>query len=104
MIEVGIKVSPAACKHMNMIWASLALSLSGFNSCRLCMALSPNGVAAESKPKKLAAKFKVMYEIDSWFLGIVGKTLVKIGLIFLASFSAAPDSMSSCINPQKKAK
>ena len=41
------------------------LSLSGFNSCRLSIALSPNGVAAESKPKKLAAKFNVMYETDS---------------------------------------
>ena len=58
MIDVGINVKPAACKHINMIWASLARSLSGFNSCKLCMAFNPNGVAAESNPKKLAEKFK----------------------------------------------
>ena len=58
MIEVAIKVSPEACKHINIIWASLALSLSGLSDCRLSMAFNPKGVAAESNPKKLAAKFK----------------------------------------------
>ena len=65
IIEVGINVKPAACKHINIICASLALSFSGFKVCKLSMAFNPNGVAAESNPRKFAAKFKVMYEMDS---------------------------------------
>ena len=104
IIEVGISVSPAACKHINMICASLASSFLGLSSCKLCIALSPNGVAAESRPKKLAAKFKVMYDIDSWFLGNDGNILEKAGLNNFANFSAAPESISNCIIPQKNAK
>jgi hypothetical protein len=37
---------------------------SGFISCKLSIALRPKGVAAESSPKKLAAKFSVMYDIE----------------------------------------
>ena len=60
MIEVAINVSPDACKHMNMICASLALSFSGLMVCKLSIAFNPKGVAAESNPKKFAAKFKVI--------------------------------------------
>ena len=49
------------------------------------MAFNPNGVAAESNPKKLAAKFNVMYETDSWFFGTEGNILEKKG-IFAKSF------------------
>ena len=104
MIEVGIKVNPAACKHMNMICASLALSFSGFIACKLSIAFRPKGVAAESNPRKLAAKFKVIYEIDSWFFGTEGNTLANIGLNWRANFSAAPEIINSSIIPQKKAK
>jgi len=68
------------------------------------MAFKPKGVAAESNPRKLAAKFKVMYDIDSWFLGTEGKTLANTGLNLLASFSAAPETINNSIKPQKKAK
>ena len=60
MIEVGMSVSPAACKHINMICELLARSFSLFSSCRLSIAFKPNGVAALSSPRKFAAKFKVM--------------------------------------------
>jgi hypothetical protein len=50
-----------------MIWASLARSLSGFSSCKLSIAFKPNGVAAESNPKKFGSKFNVIYEIEGGF-------------------------------------
>src|SRR5690349_9464194 len=53
MILTGIRVSPDACKHRNMICELEAVSLLGFTSCRLSMALMPNGVAALSSPSKL---------------------------------------------------
>ena len=68
------------------------------------MAFSPNGVAAESKPKKFAAKFKVMYETDSWCFGTEGNIFEKNGLSFLANFSEAPEIINNSIKPQKKAK
>src|SRR5690606_40061472 len=80
---------------------SLARSFCGLISCRLSIALSPNGVAAESSPRKLAAKFNVIYEIDSWPFGTLGKTFTKTGLSSLASFSAAPESINNYISPQK---
>ena len=43
-----------------MIWLSDALDLSAFTSCMLSIAFNPNGVAALSRPRKLAAKFIVM--------------------------------------------
>ena len=60
IIEVGIKVNPAACKHKNIIGLLEAFSLSVFTSCMLSMAFSPKGVAALSNPKKFAAKFIVI--------------------------------------------
>src|SRR5690606_17382897 len=50
----GIKVSPDACRQRNMICALLAVFLLGFNSCRLSIAFNPKGVAALSKPSRLA--------------------------------------------------
>src|SRR5437868_2825168 len=56
----GINVKPAACKQRNMICALLAVVLLGFNSCKLSMALMPNGVAALSNPIMFALKFIIM--------------------------------------------
>ena len=42
--------------------------------------------------------------MEEWFLGTDGNTLVNIGLSFFANFSAAPETIKSSINPQKKAK
>ncbi|MNQ99789.1 hypothetical protein D3C85_1155390 [compost metagenome] len=80
------------------------MSFSGFISCKLSIALRPNGVAAESNPKKLAAKFNVIYEIEGWFFGILGNTFTKTGLNTFASFPDTPEMIKSSINPQKKAK
>src|SRR5690242_5533387 len=53
----GISVNPEACKHKNMICEFEAVSLFGLSSCRLSIALMPKGVAALSRPKRLAEKF-----------------------------------------------
>ena len=80
MMEVGIRVRPAAWRHINIIWASLALLLSVLSSCRLSIALRPKGVAAESNPNRLAAKFKVIYDIEGWLLGREGNIFLNAGL------------------------
>src|SRR5690348_6159058 len=56
----GINVRPDACKHKNIICALEAVSFLGFISCRLSIALIPKGVAALSRPKRLAEKFITM--------------------------------------------
>src|SRR6185369_4312955 len=45
IIVIGINVNPDACRQRNITCALDAFSLFGFNSCRLSMALMPNGVA-----------------------------------------------------------
>ena len=79
MILTGISVSPAACKHKNIICELEAVSFFGFNSWRLSMAFNPNGVAALSRPKRLAEKFITMCPIAGWFLGISGNNFEKKG-------------------------
>ena len=81
IIVTGIRVKPAACKHKNMTCALVAVSFSGFNSCKLCMVLIPNGVAALSKFSKLAEKFIIINPMDGCPLGISGKIRVKNGPI-----------------------
>ncbi len=53
-------MSPDVFSTRNMIWAFEAVSGSGFSSCSSCIALSPSGVAALSRPSMLAAKFMMM--------------------------------------------
>jgi hypothetical protein len=50
----GISVRPAVFSTRNMSCASVASSLFGLRVCRLSMAFSPIGVAALSRPRKLA--------------------------------------------------
>src|SRR5690606_33047712 len=57
IIDTGMSVRPDACRQRNMICALEARSLSGFISCRLSIAFSPKGVAALSRPRRLAEKF-----------------------------------------------
>ena len=64
LLETGIKVNPLACRQRNIICALLALSLSGFKVWRLSMALSPKGVAALSRPRRLALKFSIICPND----------------------------------------
>ena len=60
MMLTGINVRPEACRARNMIWALDARSFSGLSSWRLCMAFSPKGVAALSRPSRLAEKFIII--------------------------------------------
>ena len=52
--ETGINVSPAVFSTRYMSCASVAVSFTGLSSCRLAIAFSPIGVAALSRPRKLA--------------------------------------------------
>ena len=61
IMERGIKTGPALCKTRNMIWALEAVSLTGFKSCKPCIAFRPKGVAALSRPNKLAEKFMIIW-------------------------------------------
>src|SRR5204863_1911321 len=63
IILTGINVSPEACRHKNIICALDAFTLSGFSSCKLSIALMPNGVAALSNPRRLAEKFIIMWPL-----------------------------------------
>src|SRR5690554_2701600 len=56
----GSKVNDEAFKTKKSICALLAVVAEGLISCKARMALRPMGVAALSKPKPLAAKFKVI--------------------------------------------
>src|SRR6185312_16766149 len=69
MILTGIKVSPEACKHKNMICELEAVSLLAFSSWRLSIAFSPKGVAALSSPRRLAEKCITMCPIAGWCFG-----------------------------------
>src|SRR6185295_6476132 len=60
MMVTGIRVRPDACSARNMICELEATFLFGFNSCRLCIAFNPKGVAALSRFNKLAEKFIMM--------------------------------------------
>src|SRR6187431_1329670 len=79
MIETGINVNPAAWRHINITCAFVALLLSGFNSCKLSIALIPKGVAALSSPSMLAEKFIIMCPIDGCPFGISGNIFEKNG-------------------------
>ena len=50
----GINVKPAVFSTRYMSCASVAVSFTGFSSCRLAIAFSPIGVAALSSPRMLA--------------------------------------------------
>src|SRR5699024_7698067 len=59
-IVTGNKVNEDAFKTRNKICALLAVVLEGLISCSARMAFKPMGVAALSKPKPFAAKFRVI--------------------------------------------
>ena len=59
-IETGSKVSDDAFKTKNKICALVANKGIGLSSCRARIAFKPMGVAALSKPKAFAVKFKVI--------------------------------------------
>ncbi len=103
IILTGISVSPEACRQRNITCASLARSLSGFNSCRLSIALNPNGVAALSNPKRLAEKFIIMCPIAGCPFGMPGNILEKKGPMILESKLIPPAFSAIAIKPRNKA-
>lgn len=60
IIEMGMKHSPDALSIRNIIIASVAVSFSLLSVCSSCMAFSPKGVAALSRPSMLADTFMKM--------------------------------------------
>ena len=79
MMLMGMSVSPEACNTINMICALVAVSLFGFNSCKLCIAFNPKGVAALSSPKRFAEKFMIMCPNAGCLSGTSGNNLLKKG-------------------------
>ncbi|MNR31931.1 hypothetical protein D3C85_1494730 [compost metagenome] len=73
MTDVGISVSPAVFRTMNMIWALLAVSALGFSAWSSRIALSPSGVAALSRPSRLADTFIIIAPCAGWPCGTPGK-------------------------------
>ena len=90
MMDSGISTGPAVCSTRNMIWALEAVSLSGFSSCKLCIAFSPNGVAALSRPSILAEKLIIICPLAGWFGGTSGNSRVKNGPMMRDSSRIAP--------------
>src|ERR1700687_5548565 len=103
MMLTGINVSPDACKHRNIIWALDAVSLSGLISCKLSMALIPNGVAALSRPNKLAEKFITMWPMAGWFFGTSGNNFEKTGPIIFDKSLMPPALSAILMKPMKSA-
>ena len=62
-IIVGIKVNPDVLIAKRVHMAALAVCLSGFKSCKACIAFRPIGVAAFPNPNKLAETLETIYPI-----------------------------------------
>ena len=86
----GISVSPEVFSTRNMIIELLAVSFLSLISCSSCIALSPMGVAALSRPSMLAEKFMNMVPITGCPLGISGKMRHNTGLNNLARADTSP--------------
>ena len=103
MMLVGIRVNPDACKQRNIICALDAVSLFGFNSCKLCMAFNPKGVAALSRFKRLAEKFNIICPNAGCPFGTSGNNFEKKGAINLDNSLTPPAVSAILINPMNKA-
>src|ERR1035437_4997245 len=99
IILTGINVSPDACKQRNIICALDAVSFLGLISWRLSIALIPKGVAALSRPSKLAEKFITMWPIAGWFFGNSGNNLEKKGPTIFAKSLIPPALSAMLIKP-----
>lgn len=101
IILTGIRVSPDACKTINMICELLAVSLSGFKVCKLSIAFKPKGVAALSKPSRLAEKFIIICPMAGCFGGTSGNNLPKKGPTIRDKNRMAPAFSPMFMNPKK---
>ncbi len=86
----GNNVSEEALSTKKRICALLAVVELGLSSCSARMALSPIGVAALSRPKPLAAKFRVIKPNAGWPGGTSGIRRWNNGPSTLASHSTTP--------------
>lgn len=81
MMLIGIRQSPELFSTKNMIVASVAVSFCWLSDCISCMARSPIGVAALSRPSILAEMFMNMAPIAGWPFGIPRNNREKKGLM-----------------------
>jgi len=86
----GSSVNDDAFSTRNRICALLAVSGLGFSDCSSRMARRPMGVAALSRPRPLAAKFRVMRPMAGWLRGTSGISRANSGPSSHASFSTRP--------------
>ena len=102
MMLTGTRQSPELLSTRNMIIASVAVSLLGLSVCISCMARSPIGVAALSRPSMLADMFMKMAPIAGCPLGMPGKSREKKGLIRRPKNSITPPLSPTFIMPIHK--
>ena len=101
--EVGISVSPAVFITTNMICALLAVSgFSVLSDCSSRIALRPSGVAALSRPSRLAEMFIVIAPCAGWPFGTPGNSRVSTGLAMRASSSIIPAFSPTRISPSHR--
>lgn len=99
---IGIRHKPDELSTRNMIIASVAVSFRLLSDCISCMARSPIGVAALSRPSMLAEIFMKMAPIAGCPFGIPGKSREKNGLISLPKNSITPARSPIFIIPSHK--
>ena len=99
----GNRVTAEVLSTRNRICASLATRGSGFRVCRSFMALMPSGVAALSRPRMFADRFRVMDEIAGWPAGTPGISRVNSGDRALASLSIRPLASPMATMPSHRA-
>src|SRR5690606_40267332 len=97
----GSKVNDEAFKTKKSICALLAVVAEGLISCKARMALRPMGVAALSKPKPLAAKFKVIKPSAGCPRGTSGISLANNGPSNLAKRSRSEEHTSELQSREK---
>ena len=90
MMLMGIRQSPDELSTRNIIMASVAVSFLGLSFCISCMARSPMGVAALSRPSILAEMFMKIAPMAGCPLGIPGKRREKKGLMRCPKNSMTP--------------
>ena len=104
MMETGISVSPEALMQRNMIIGSLAESFCVFSSCNSFMAFSPIGVAALSKPNRLAEMHMKIEPVAGWSFGIPGKSLLNTGAVNRAKACITPPFSPIFMMPSQRAR
>ena len=99
----GNRVTAEVLSTRNRIWALLATWGSGLRLCRSFMALIPSGVAALSRPRILADRFRVIEEIAGCPAGTSGIRRVNSGDRARASLSIRPLASPMATMPSHRA-